>query len=350
MPVFVFVLYRNTSTAPILHMSAIVISIRRYMQYESQPEDSVPLPMLQTLIEGIERYSVPGAPEESARFRECSRQLLSAIESHASADELQRHTASLLEAFKQHNQRAVESWQQPMAESQAKVRVLTEVISAISGSSSENIRRLQEIKGQLLSAADVREIRSLRARLFQYLDGVLAEAERQRAEADRAAEKLLCCNQRQVPPENGGPVPDLDAATGLPLREAAEEAISQACEDGTPAFVVVMVINQVATVRRSFGAQFGDLLLQRFAASIRPQLPAIDQLFRWTGPTIVALVRRRTALEVRGVIEPLLLQRLSLKTVNPDVQVPISARWSVLPLMASPRLLFHKIDSFAGIQ
>jgi GGDEF domain-containing protein len=111
-----------------------------------------------------------------------------------------------------------------------------------------------------------------------------------------------------------------------------------------------MAINQLQTLNRSFGVHIGDAILQRFAAVVREQLPAIDQLFRWSGPTVVSLVRRRSAHEVRGAIQPILARSLGYKlsTFGGDVHVPISSRWIVLPLMASPRLLFHKIDSFAS--
>ena len=143
--------------------------------------------------------------------------------------------------------------------------------------------------------------------------------------------------------------PPVDAATGLPTRAQAEEAIAQCCQDEVGVFVAIMVINQVETLNRSLGGHSGDVILQRFAGFVREQLPRIDRVFRWSGPTVVALLRRRSAPDVRSVIEPLLLQRLTVRIGNPDVQVPISARWTVLPLMASPRLLFRKMDVFAGV-
>jgi len=29
--------------------------------------------------------------------------------------------------------------------------------------------------------------------------------------------------------------------------------------------------------------------------------------------------------------------------------LPVAARWTVLPTMAAPRLLFHKIEAFAAV-
>jgi GGDEF domain-containing protein len=329
-----------------------VISIRRYLQAD-QKTGATLLPLVQLLIEGIEKHSVEGAPGELAHLRESTQRMLDALDSGAPLTELLDLGASAIDALKQHNLHVVEYLRGKDVELQAKVRLLTDCITSVSSSSSENMRRLGQIKSQLLSTLDVKQIYSVRERLSRCLDSVLVEAERQRSEVDRATEQLNRPSQRlNVPGDDGadaGEAPTADAATGLPARAQAENAIAQCCQDEGAAFVAIMVINQVETLNRSLGGQSGDVILQRFAGFVRQQLPSIDQVFRWSGPTVVALLRRRSAREVRSVIEPLLLQRLTVKIVNPDVQVPVSARWTVLPLMASPRLLFQKMDVFAGM-
>jgi GGDEF domain-containing protein len=321
-----------------------VISIKRYMRADGKADDTLPR-LVRLLIEGVERNCVEGAPDELARFQVSTQPVLAAIESAAPPDELLGHAARAMDALKQYNRHAAEYLRRPAAELQAKVKLLTAAITAISSSSSENIQRLQQIKGQLLSSLDPRDIRAMRLRLSQCLDSVLAEAERQRAEADSAAEQL----NRRVSTSPGGSE-EVDPATGLPTRDRAEEVIAQACQDEVPAFIAVMVINQIQTMIGTFGQEFGDLILQRFAAFVRQKLPAVDQLFRWSGPTVVALVRRRSVLDARGTIEALLVQRLTIRTGTPDVQIPISSRWTVVPLTASPRLLFQKMDSFANFE
>jgi GGDEF domain-containing protein len=324
-----------------------VISIRRYLQQDQKGGDPL-LPLLQILLEGMGTHTVEGAPGESA-LRESTQRVLSALELRAPPAELLALGANAVDALRQHNSGAAEHHRQPIAELQAKVRLLTDAVTSISSSSPENVRRLEQMKGQLLSTMKVKEIHSLRERLSQYLDEVLTEAERRRSELDRIAEELNRPSRRTNPTLGTEEAAAIDATTGLPARSLAEEAIAECCQEEANAFVAIMVINQVQTINRGAGVQSGDVMLQRFAAFIRQQLPGIDQVFRWSGPTVVALLRRRSALDVRCVIQPLLLQRLTVRIGTPDVQVPISARWTVLPLMASPRLLFHKMDSFAGI-
>ncbi len=311
------------------------------------------LELAQLLVEAMDRHAVEGAPEELARFRGSTREVLSALGTHAPPDELLQHATRAVEALKVYNQHVAEYLRRPVVELQAKVRLLTAAITAVSSASHQNIRRLQEIKGQVLGSMDVRDMRFLRQRLSECLDGVLAEAERQRAETERAAEELKRTTRQAAERREEEGKAQCDAATGLPMRARAEEEIAQACQEDAPAFVVVMVINRVETLNRSFGEQFGDVLLQRFAEFVQQQLLAVDQLFRWSGPTVVALIRRRTTLDaVRGAIDTALAPKLehTVNTVTREVQLPISARWTVLPLMASPRLLFHKIDSFAGFE
>ena len=323
-----------------------MISIRSYLQADRQTENAL-LQLVQVLLDGIERHSIEGAPEELANLKGTTRRVIEALEAHESPDEPLARAALAMDTLKQHNERAVEYLRRPVAELQAKIKLLTAAITSVSSASSENIQRLEKIKSQMLSSVEVKDIRSLRKLLSDCLDGVLAEAERQRAQSDQAAEELHRSFPRANPNMTGGEASSLDPVTGFPTRAAAEEIIAQACQDEAPAFIVVMVINQLETVNRSFGRHVGDAILQRFGTFMRQQLPAVDQLFRWGGPTVVAVVRRKKALDVRTAVEPLLVQRLTVKTGTPDVQVPISARWTVLPLMASPRLLFHKMDSFA---
>jgi GGDEF domain-containing protein len=214
----------------------------------------------------------------------------------------------------------------------------------MSGASSKNIDRLKKIKGQLLSSVTDNGVRSLRALLSECLDGVLAEVERLRAEADSASEKLKRLNRHSDPSGSNDEGLAIDPATGLPPREQAELAIALACQNEAPAFVVVMVVNQLRSLNQNFGYAFGDVVLRRFAEFVDMNLPASDRLFSWSASTIIALVSSTP--DVRNVIASLLVRKLTVKGNGLEPELPVSCRWTLLPLMASPRLLFHKIDGF----
>jgi GGDEF domain-containing protein len=319
-----------------------MVSIGHYVLADSQTEDTLHQ-VVRMLVEGIECHAVKGPPEEIVRLHQATRRVLETLGEtlgrRAPADDLLNHVTSALDVLKQYNERAV-------GELELKVRLLTDAIASVSSTSSENIRRLQQIKSQMSSSLGVKEIRSLRMLLSECVDGVLAEAEHQRAQSDQAGEQLNR-TYRLNPPESGGPEPATDPTTGFQVRVHAEEVIAQACQDQCTVFAVVMVINQIQNVNRSLGREVGDAMLQRFAGFMREHLPAVDLLFRWSGPTVVAILRRRSMLAVRAAVEPLLVQRLTVKADLSDVQVPISSRWTVLPVTQPSDALFQKIDCFA---
>jgi GGDEF domain-containing protein len=327
-----------------------VISIRKYLLADRQAEGQL-LQLVQLLIEGVERHAVEGAPEDSARLRESTQAVLAAIESGAAPDELLSLGTAAMQALARNNAQALEYMRRPVAELQAKVKVLTAAVTAISSTSGENIRHLQQIKAKVLSSMDVRDIRTLRTQVSECLDGVLTAAERQRSEIESAAQQLKRVASPPTVAAGEGAVPALDPATGLPARAQAEEVIAQLCQEEGSAFVVVMAINRLEALTRSFGDQVGDAVLHRFAAFVQRQLQEEDRLFRWSGPTLVALLNRKGTLDtVRRSVDSLLATKIEhiVATATGEMKLPISSRWTVLPLMASPRLLFTKMDSFAG--
>lgn len=314
-----------------------MVSIGHYVLADSQTEGTL-MQVVKMLLDGIERHAVKSSPDELARLHDSIQRVLVTLSRRAPPEALFDQTTGAIDALKQYNEHAV-------ADLELKVKLLTDAIASVSSTSHENIRRLQQIKNQMSTSLGVKEIRSLRMLLSECVDGVLAEAEHQRAKTDLAGEQL---NRAQRPNLPDSPAA-IDPTTGFEIRVRAEEVFAQACQDECTIFVVVMVINQTQNVNRTLGREVGDAMLQRFAAFMREHLPAVDQLFRWSGPTVVAMMRRRNMLAVRAAIEPLIAQRLTVKGPI-DVQVPITTRWTVLPLMQPSQLLFQKIDTFADAE
>jgi GGDEF domain-containing protein len=326
-----------------------VISIRKYLQADRQAEESL-AQLCRVLLAGMEQSAAQSESAESTRVLESTQSVLAGMDAGVPTAELLENASRTVAAFQQHHCHVVEQAQWPVADLRAQVKVLTAAITEVSSSSHENIRRLQQIKDKVLSVMDVKELRTLRSRLGECLDSILVAAEHQRAETARAVEQV---NRSLLPAVQPSGAPDaqepVDPATGLPPRAHAEDAIAQACQNGIPAFVVLMVVNRVHALNQSFGDDLGDGILKRFSGFVRQQLPVVDQVFRWTGPALAVLVRRNSTVDtVRAEIDSLLAQKLehTLTTISRTVQIPISARWTVMPLVASPRLLFHKMDSF----
>ena len=101
------------------------------------------------------------------------------------------------------------------------------------------------------------------------------------------------------------------------------------------------------------GQKVGNDVLLHFSEWVAKRLRPEDRLFRWSGPALLALLPRVNRIEIvreemaRVMDAPF---EYTVQTSSRGVLLPVTARWSVFPMMASPRLLFHKIDSFVNSQ
>jgi diguanylate cyclase (GGDEF)-like protein len=193
------------------------------------------------------------------------------------------------------------------------------------------LRVVQILRGIAGTAAPAGDVDAIQAKLSDCVTSILEEVERRRA----------------------APRSRLDAVTGLPIREQAEDAILNAYQAETPACVGVVAIDRLTTLNLRFGHEVGDQILRYYADALRQQLPSQDQIFRWSGPSLVALMLRPTRIEqVRREFGRLFdsQHEHTVQTASRAVHLPILPRWAVWPIMASPLLLIHKINSFASMQ
>ena len=114
-------------------------------------------------------------------------------------------------------------------------------------------------------------------------------------------------------------------------------------------YVAVAVIDRIQSYNQTFGNQVGDEVLRRFAEFLRGKARPGCRLFRWSGPAILMLIQRPNRIEtVREEVNALLAHTLEhdVSTPNRSIHLPITSRWTLLPMMVSPRLLSLRIDSF----
>jgi diguanylate cyclase (GGDEF)-like protein len=327
-----------------------VISIRKLM---SQPDVEAPLlRVIQLLLQGIRLHAIEGRPEDRERFREALTSVSQAVDSEHDGQEILVHAGAAIRALQDYNQRTGEYLGAQAKELQTIVKMLTATIATISRSGDENVRQLGEIERQVLSATQAGDVRHVRAKLAECLDQIRREAVRQREETSTIVDQLSQDMDRTFQ-KSGGQAGEADEVTKLPGRSAAEDALAAACQAEKPAFVAVMWVDRIKTYNLRFGHKVGDEVLHHFADWIGKRLRPEDRLFRWSGPTLVALLPRANRIEIvrqemeRTIAAPF---EYTVQTASRGVLLPVSSRWALFPMMASARLLFHKIDSFANVQ
>lgn len=326
-----------------------MISIGKFLKSATETEQAL-MRVVQLLLQGIALHAVEGPPEDFANFRNSIQNIANALQHDFEMADLLVHAGSALRSLEDYNKRAARYLRSPGADLQAMVKMLADAVAAMSSASEENIRRLREIEVQVVSATQAEDVRLIRVKLSECLAEIRKESERQRTETARATEQFTQDIQRFRAEMAAQPLDDKDAVTGLPGRTLAEEALSRACQSETPVYVAVMVLDRLQTFNTRFGCTVGDEVLRYFAGFLRRQLRPADQIFRWTGPIMIGLLARPQRLEiVREEVARLMDYKYehTVRTAARTILLPVSARWTVFPAMASPRLLGQKIETFA---
>jgi GGDEF domain-containing protein len=154
-----------------------------------------------------------------------------------------------------------------------------------------------------------------------------------------AARQLNELNKPRVPSGSGGRLPpSTDPGTGLPMRAEAEEMVQQMVEarPGKQAYAVVFYLHRMALTNARFGEAIGNQVIlfcsQHIATAV---LRATDHLFRWQGPSFVAIIERPESLQaVSSEIQRLAAAPISrhFETPSRSVYLPIRLTSEVVPL------------------
>jgi diguanylate cyclase (GGDEF)-like protein len=328
-----------------------VISLKKLLA-DNEIESSL-MRMVKLLLQGIVLHSMEGDPGDYSRFRDSIARVERRLDEEIQTPELPVLAGAALQAFEDYNRRTNTCLRQRSMEFQTMVKMLTSTVSAITAAGDTNVRQLQEIEKQVEAATEIEDVRQIKGRLSECLGGIRRETQRQRAETARAAEDLMRGLESAEPGPSAGSSTAIDPVTGLPSRKAAEEAFAQACRDEAQAYLLAVVVDRIQILNKRFGYEVGDEIMRYFAGFLKSQLQAKDQLFRWTGPALAGLVFRPNRLErVRDEIGRIMELKYehTVRTPSRTILLPISVRWALFPMMASPRLLTQKIENFISFQ
>ncbi len=329
-----------------------MISIKKFLSKDDEAERAV-MQAVRLLVLGIAEHAGGGEADVTARFRQGVQEIADVLVDDIDPDQLLVHANAVVSALQDHHRRATRHRALQTTELQNMVKMLASTLAAVAAASGTQVMRLGEIEKQVVVASELNDVRTIKAKLSECLEDIRKESERQRKETGDIIQELSqgledARKSTMVVRE----VSASDAVTGLPLRPDAEAALAQAGRSATEAYAAVLVLDRLQTFNLRFGREVGDDVLVAFARMIKKQLGSSDQLFRWSGPTLVALLPRQSSLErVRGDVKRFVETKLehTIETPSRSIMLPIAARWAVFPMMAAPRLMYQKIDAFATI-
>ena len=332
-----------------------MISFRPYLFGEKDKDaDGAYRRIISLFLQGIALHAVEGDKSDHDRFRADIEEFGKQITPDTPMSELLVVVGAALRAMEDYNRRTSKVIHRQNSELQNMVSMLTRTVITIGSSGESSVQKLQDIEKSIERVRMLEDMQLLKVRLGECLEAVREEALRQKTEGQSTLENL----KKEVEDSRSrvGSVAaavELDAATGLPSKKEALRAIQAAVQLPSNKFLVIAVVSRVQAVNARFGYAIGDRVLSTFAEYFKGNLSARDQVFRWHGPAVIALLEREDRLEkIRTEIRRFADVKLekTAEVGNRTVLLPISASWSIFAMAPPVEDLLKKMEAFTAAQ
>jgi diguanylate cyclase (GGDEF)-like protein len=332
-----------------------MISLKPYLFGQKDKDaDSAYRRIISLFLQGIALHAVEGEKNDYDRFRVDIDEFGKQITPDTPMSELLVAVGASLRAMEDYNRRTSKVIHRQNSDLQNMVSMLTRTVISIGASGESSVHKLQEIEKSIERTRMLEDIQLLKLRLGECLEAVREEALRQKTEGQSTLDSLK--KEVENSRERVGSVTaavELDAATGLPSKKEALKAIQAAVQSPSNKFLAIAVVSRVQAVNARFGYAIGDQVLSTFAKHFKENLGAQDQVFRWHGPAIIAVLERDDRLEkVRTEIRRFAEVKLekTAEVGNRTILLPISASWSIFTVTPPVEELLKKIEAFTAAQ
>ncbi|HMJ61249.1 MAG TPA: GGDEF domain-containing protein [Bryobacteraceae bacterium] len=215
------------------------------------------------------------------------------------------------------------------SEKQSALGLMIEGFIKICADSEAAAQNLRFIEQELGKASRLQDIRSLKNQMAGCLEALSHESARQ----EKGAEGL----QRQIGLHNPGGV-IYDPATGLPGALPAESYIRGCASSGQHIYVLLVVLKSLDVVNRRYGYTAGDHLISRYGAAIASRLPEAGRLFRWHGPSFIAVLpmpESDSAVNAEAARITAAPSEYLIEQDDRSILLKTTATWMALPILRS---------------
>jgi len=215
------------------------------------------------------------------------------------------------------------------SEKQSALSLMIEGFIKICADSEAAAQNLRFIEQELSKASRLQDIRSLKSQMAGCLEALSRESARQ--------EKGAVGLQRQIGLHNpGGAI--YDPVTGLHGALPAESYIRGCTSSGQQIYLLLVVLKSLDVVNRRYGYSAGDHLISRYGASIAGRLPQAGRLFRWHGPSLVAVLpmaESENAVNAEAARITAAPSEYLIEQDDRSILLKATATWMILPILRS---------------
>jgi GGDEF domain-containing protein len=299
------------------------------------------------LIEALALHAVNIDAASKTDFQSEIRELAFKLEAAATPDERLILTGQVVQTVQVFARNTEQYAQAQRREIQSMVDCLATTLVHVSKSSGQSATNLREIERRLVAVTLLDDIRELRAELKRTVTAIQEESTRHEREYEVFREKAGSARSGQT-------VSRMDDVTGLPSAREAEIAI-EAIAGSEGIFPVVFVLERLDMINSRYGFKAGDQILMLFSQMLAQDLKPEDRLYRWRGPSFVALLSRNASIDsVRSELKRFSSTKLEkmLDVDNRKVLMRISSVCALISVMPNgqPRDIVPRIDAFIASQ
>lgn len=308
-----------------------MISLKRFLETQKNDAASALMRAALLLLEAIALHAVRIEASESAAFSASIRLMRRQIEEASDGDRVLVLCGEAIHALESYNRDVENGIRIRTTEFQEMIRMLARTIVEVSAAGASATSNLQQIEKQFQDASRLSDLHLIKVQLGEALKALATETARQREQADRISRALK--DRLESASLVGGN--DIDPVTGLPGVTAAEEALEALFRSPSPGYAALFRVARIELINSRFGFGAGDRVLVILSQHIAQQLSPADRLFRWRGPTLLALLQRSAKLQdIRLEVNRIASARLEhvIEIRNRSVLLPISSTSLTLPL------------------
>jgi len=240
-----------------------------------------------------------------------------------------------------------------LTELQGIISTLASGMAKMVSGSETSLRKLHEIKSALGATDQIEDLRRIKINLAACLDSLGTEVDAQRKQSTLG---IAVLNEGSLEFEKRRSLLQtkklIDPITGLPTRAEAEIVLAQQAELDLPGVAVIFAVKRLKQVNTRFGYKTGDGLLERLATFLGSASPE-DELYRWSGPALLSIIRRdvpfdKIRLDIRDLVGS--MPEYEVTIGNRTALIVTSVGWAAFSVAAPIARFVAQLDNFVTSQ
>lgn len=305
--------------------------------------------LAETLLKAIREHAVHGPPEDHDRFQALIGDLSRRMVSTDDDAELVMMAGAAQQALRQYEVETNSFWQGQSSELRRIVSALTVALAEFGDRHSQAAERLVTLEHTLVKIGKLEDLHLVRLKIEDCVQALRTEHQH------HVSTQTLVSQSLQAATATAGiRRHQADPVTGLDTRQTAEEQISAHLRQRPEGVhVALFVIHRIQQINSRYGHAVGDEMLTTFLQHIAVSLNKKDQIYRWSGPAFLALVKRDESpeavmMEMRRIASYKIDKELEIR--DRSVMVPLSASVCLISLKSTSRLaaVAAELDQFSS--